>query len=531
MITEVTQKFINLLKRSDLRSFYTGEEITRIQVDAFISRISLIYEKIRNAIDYKEDHLLRKNAIQRMIWRRLNIQLSSESMALALVKELIRAGYIENNLIPESKIEEINRILDKYLTLANLAGIKKSTPEGGKQFKWLIALAACEIEESLVPPIQHAAITGFAYRVVGQQIKIVDQIKEEEKELQVKIAIHRALIKADVAMISYLIWRYYNPGWREADHKQIMEIAKKFKNLTLAVDVQLNYHLSEKLLRLFKQYSVVFQVLREIILNDPKQADKIFNDPEELEFQIRTTCDRLYKKTRTKLRRSIFRVIIYIFITKMLLVLLIELPYERYVAHSVLYLPLMINALFPLVLMFLIGVFIKVPTKKNTQTIVKVAEEMVYKGELKSTKGISRPVKRSSFASLSFAIFYLVLFSLSFGVIIYLLTKLHFTVLSMGIFLLFLSLVSFFGIKLRQGVRELMIINKKENPITFLLNLASLPFLRMGYWFSIKFAKINLFVFIFDFIIEAPFKIFLEVIEDWVAYLREKKEEIYDQQQ
>jgi len=103
--------------------------------------------------------------------------------------------------------------------------------------------------------------------------------------------------------------------------------------------------------------------------------------------------------------------------------------------------------------------------------------------------------------------------------------------LSLAIFLLFLSLVSFFGIKLRQGVRELIIVNKKENPLAFLLNLASLPFLRMGYWFSVKFAKINLFVFIFDFIIEAPFKIFLEVIEDWISYLREKRDEIYNQQQ
>ena len=531
MITEVTQKFINLIKKSDIKVHYAGEEINRVQVDAFISRIALIYEKIRNAIDYKEDHLLRKNAIQRIIWRRLNIQLTSESLALSLVKELIRAGYIENNLIPESKVAEIDSIIQKYLTLANLSGIKKTTPEGSKNFKWIISIAACEIEESLVPPIEHAALTGFAYRVIGQEIKIADKIKDEEKHLQIKIAIHRALIKADIAMISYLIWRYYNPGWREADHKQIMQVAKKFKNLKAAVDYQLTYHLSEKLLRLFKKYTVVFDVLRTIILNDPKEAERIFNDPEELEFQIRTTCERLYKKARTKLRRSIFRVIIYIFITKMLLVLLIELPYERYIIKSVVYMPLIINALFPPVLMFLVGMFIKVPSKKNTEAIVKVAQEMVYKGELKSTKGIGRPVKRSKFTSMSFTIFYLVLFSLSFGFIIYVLTKLQFSVVSMAIFLLFLSLVSFFGIKLRQGVRELIIVNKKENPIAFLLNMASLPFLRMGYWFSIKFAKINLFVFIFDFIIEAPFKIFLEVIEDWVTYLREKKEEIYDQQQ
>ncbi len=532
MTTEIIKKFISFTKKSDLKDYYLSAGPARIQVDAFISKIDFIYEKIRNAIDYKEDHLLRKNAIQRIIWRRLNINLSSESMGLALIKELIRAGYLENNLIPEGKVEEADGIIEKYLTLMNLSAVKKGTREGNKLFRWLLSLAACEIEETLVPPLQHKALTNFAYQVLGKDIKIVDEkLKGGEKNLQVLIAIHRALIKSDIAMISYLAWKYYNPNWKEMDHKQVMQAAKKVQNLKQAIDGQINYHLSEKLLRLFKKYSIVFQVLQEIILENPVEAEKIFNDPEELEFQIRTTCEKLYKKARKKLRRSILRVTIYIFITKMFLVLLLELPYEHYIAQSVIYLPLIINALFPPFLMLLVGLIIKVPSKKNTKMVVEVAHEMVYKGKIDKIAGVGQAVKRTPFMSFMFSLFYLILFSASFGVTIAILIKLSFTVLSICVFLLFLSLVSFFGIKIRQGVRELVIVAKKENPIAFLINLLSLPFLRLGYWFSIKFAKINLFVFIFDFIIEAPFKIFLEVVEDWIAFLREKKEEIYNQQQ
>jgi len=181
--------------------------------------------------------------------------------------------------------------------------------------------------------------------------------------------------------------------------------------------------------------------------------------------------------------------------------------------------------------MFLIGLFIWVPSKKNTKRINYVAQVLVNKGQLKSTEGVGGVVKRSPFNSAVFIILYLILFSLSFGGILMVLSKLQFTWVSMVIFLLFLSLVSFFGIKLRMGVRELVIIDKKENIFASLLNLISLPFLRAGYWLSVKFQKINLLVFFFDFIIEAPFKIFIEVIEDWIAYLKEKKEEIYNQQQ
>ena len=184
---------------------------------------------------------------------------------------------------------------------------------------------------------------------------------------------------------------------------------QKFKNLKSAIDYQLKYHLSEKLLRFFKKYTVVFQVLEDIILEDPAQAEKVFNDPDELEFRIRSTCKRLYKKARNKLRRSVVRVIIYIFITKMLLVLLIELPYERYIAQSVLYLPLIINALFPPVLMFLIGLFIKVPSKRNTNTIVKVAQQLVSSEQLKGVGGISKTVKRGAFVSIMFSILYILL--------------------------------------------------------------------------------------------------------------------------
>ncbi|MBU1037334.1 hypothetical protein KKF32_04935 [Patescibacteria group bacterium] len=525
---EPTKRFISLLKKSNLKDYYAGDDLSRIQVDAFISKIAFIYEKVRNTIEYKEEHLLRKSAIERIVWRRINIGISKENIATSLIKELIRAGYLENNLIPTAKVEEVNAIINKYLVLMNMCGAKKTNSEGNKLLRWLISLAACEIEESLVPPIQHFALVHFAYQVMGREVNLVDNaLSAEEKKLQVVIAINRVLIKSDPAMVHFLIWKYYNPKWRQVDKMQLQQIAQKVKNLKLAIERQAKYHLSEKLIRLFKKYAIIFQVLREIILENPEEAEKIFSDPQELESHIKKTCEKLYKKARTKLRRGIFRVTLYIFITKMLLILLLELPYERYIAESVIYLPLIINALFPPALMFLIGMIIRVPSKKNTQTIIKVAKTLVYQGRAGEFTGIGAPLKRSQLKSFVFGLLYFILFAASFGLIIYILLKLSFTVFSVFIFLLFLSVVSFFGITIRQGVRELVTMQRKENFFGFLLNLLSLPFLRMGHWISVKFSKINIFVFIFDFIIEAPFKIFLEVVEDWFAFLREKKEELY----
>ena len=41
----------------------------KIKVSEFISKMAFYYEKLRNTIDYKEEYLLRKNAILRILRR------------------------------------------------------------------------------------------------------------------------------------------------------------------------------------------------------------------------------------------------------------------------------------------------------------------------------------------------------------------------------------------------------------------------------------------------------------------------------
>ena len=531
MPTQNTQKLIERLKKSDLKVIYPESE-AKIQVDVFVSRIANIYEKIRNAIDYKEDHLLRKSAIFRILQRRMVIKVSIEDLAPALVKELIRAGYLENNLIPVAKVAEINGIIDKYVTLFNLSGASRNGGGGSRVFRWLLEICSCEIEEALVPPLSSKALVEFTYQVIRPKISIIDRsLTDKQKDLQVYLAINRALVKSDEAMMDFLLLKYYVPDWKTADKVKLMQIAKKILNLKAEIEKQKRHYVSDRLFRMIKKYTFAFFVLRDIILNEPDKAEEIFAKPEELEMKIREVCQKSYQASKTKIRRSIIRVTIYIFLTKMLLILLLELPYDKYIAHSVNNTALAINALFPPLLIFILGMFIKLPSKKNTERVVKLDQEIIYQGRISDAiKGFGINIKRRGIFNFIFNVLYWALFAFSFCVFITILNRLNFNIFSMAIFLLFLSIVSFFGIKMRLKARELIVVDRKENPLVFLINLFTLPFLRTGHWISEKFSQINVFVFILDFIIEAPFKIFLEVIEDWIAFLREKKEEIYNRQ-
>ena len=53
-----------------------------------------------------------------------------------------------------------------------------------------------------------------------------------------------------------------------------------------------------------------------------------------------------------------------------------------------------------------------------------------------------------------------------------------------------------------------------------------MPIVATGKWLSEKFSRINVFVFFLDFIIEAPFKIFVEIAEEWTKYVKERKDEL-----
>jgi len=54
----------------------------------------------------------------------------------------------------------------------------------------------------------------------------------------------------------------------------------------------------------------------------------------------------------------------------------------------------------------------------------------------------------------------------------------------------------------------------------------TLPVIRAGRWISMRAPRINIFLFFLDFIVEAPFKMAIQIIEGWLAFMKEKKEEI-----
>lgn len=505
-----------------------AQDEPRIKVQMTISRLALAYEKVRNVIDYKDEHLIRKNAIERMLKRRLYTEEKKQYFGALLISELIRAGYLPNNKVPERFVADIDKIIAKYLYILSVVAPNRLTSERREAATWLLSVCATEIEHHLVPQTKQDALVDAMYNVIRQDVDLANDISDAtERDLQVYIAIHRAFIKSDFPIIRYHLVHFYLPGWLANDPKAIQYLTANFISMKNIIEHQVHHPFGERLNRFVRRFSFLFTILQDLLEKHRGRFQDLIHDSELFEREIREACAIRYEHARSRLRRAYIRTVIYVFLTKMLLALLLELPYELWVLHTTYYTPLLINSIFHPLLMFFIAVSIRMPSKKNTDKIVELLQKIVHKdpepGFLYKKR---KTFGRSKVTEYVFNVIYTIMFLVIFGAIIYGLTFLKFNIVSGILFVFFLSIISFFGMKLRNQVKELIIIDKKDTVISALIDFVSLPILRVGQWISATTPKINLFLFVLDFIIEAPFKMFIEVIEDWISFQREKKEEI-----
>jgi hypothetical protein len=510
----------------------------KIKVHNVISAASFAYEKIRNAVDYNEEHLIRKNAIYRILKRKLMLEkvilenylldrYHSENMAEQLLQELIRGRYIKD--VPKTMIEEIDQIIQKYNDL--ITKIKETSGNLDKKyFQKLLEMAAVEIEQTLIPPNKEKSIATAMFTVMNPMIDLSDDtIDQKEKELQLYINTYRVLYKWDDIMIRYMLINLFYPEWKHADEKLITKIANNIDKVNIQFEKHLNHPWRKKIISILSKKAIIFHVLTDVWENKEKDIDSIVEDPELFEAEIKKACEKRYKGVRVKLNRGVVRSIIYVFFTKMLLALVLEFPYDYYLAGEVNYDTVAINILFPPVLMFLVAIMISMPKKQNTAEIIQQINSIVKNGHTTKKFVLKHPKARGFAPKLVFNLIYTATFLFSIFVLFGFLFQLGFNLFSSLIFIMFLTLVSFFGIRIRRPVKELLAVEKRDNIISSIVDFFALPFVSMGRWMSTKFSKINFLAFLMDFIIEAPFKLLINVFEDLFGFLKEKKDDVMNE--
>jgi hypothetical protein len=541
-----TKKLFQLIySRQKKTDVFADDDIPRIHVSHIVSRLSFFYEQVRQAVDYDEDHLLRKNAIKRILKRQLIIEGSvidykNEEIAKHLLIELIQGGYLPNNKIPESKIPEVSVLLEKYIKLRHYfrssyqgtakekGNVEKINKERNRLTNWIITLAATEIEQNLnQDEIKKMAMANM-FDILARVIKLpAGSSYQKDLNLQIYLSLARNYLKQDADMLSFLAFKFYNT-WENIGDAEIKEIATHLDKINLAVTKQLDHPLIKQMDKVVRRYSLYFLMLIEVIQENPtKTYEQAVGNLRNFTATLREKCEKKYIKVKSKLWRSGLRSIIYIFLTKSIFVFILEIPAIKFFGEPVNITSLAINITFPAFLLFVMILFTRVPNNKNTDKIIEGIKEISFVENKKTQPIVLKPPSRRGYIMDGF---FNILYSGAFLVAIYfliiLLNRIHFTWVSITIFLFFLSFVSFFSFRIKKEVKQYIITEERETLLGFLFNFFYMPIVAMGRFLSNNVSKINIFIFIFDFIIETPFKIMVAIIEDWTKYLKERKEDL-----
>jgi hypothetical protein len=506
---------------------------SNIKVSEVLGSIAFLYEKIRNAIDYKSEHLLRKNAIERILRRSIWENKGKEPKELAdgLIRELIWGRYLKNNFIPKKIAGEIEVVLSKYQEIERLLTSKENQLKPGETKDWFMGICACEIDELLDPNFYfREALCKSLYFWFKSNFNWQDNgLSEDDKDVQIFIAIQRSIAKADSSCLRYALLKVYYPPWKEITSINIDRIFGVILKIREEIERHLDSPVQPKMYRFVQKQAAAFLILKEVIEDDIEKAEEIMIDPPRLEKKVRKITGEKYDDIRKKVNTGIKRSIIYIFATKIIFAFLIEIPYEYFFLEKLNFLALSVNLLLPPTLMFMLGVSIRKPGKENTERIVDKINSFVYRRQDTEKINFSlNPQKRNTFLSQVFLIFYTIIFLITFGGISYLLLGAGFNLISAGIFFGFLSLVLLFSYRVRYTASELNVTGEKEGFLAHIFTNLSLPLLNLGVWLSRGLSKLNFLVVIMDFLIEAPLKNIISVFEEWTSFIREKKEEVVE---
>ena len=482
------------------------------EASGVVGSIARVYEKARSALEYRADHLARRAAIERILKRHLMFSRDTKELARQLVVELKCAKYLGHGDSEVINREEIEAVIGKYFAAV----------DGELTYDWVVGVASAEIEEKLNLNVDYRHFTYFAFQVMKQKI---ESDEERGVDLLIFIAVDKAYAQSDEQQIAYHIVKLIEPDWANKDPDEAVGVLKEAQQL---LKKGLSHKLTGRLVTFVRANAAPLVLLRDIYFAAPEKFKELLLDNEMFEKKAKEVLTAQLLQMDKRIGRATFRSVIYIFLTKMIFGLLFEIPVDLWLAGGIAWTPLAINLIFPPGLMWLVSTGSWLPGLPEQKSLIRETWRVVSSfenlGRDKTWVG-TQPKRRIGFLYTLFSVLYVVIFVAVFGGIFYLLQLLKFSLASQIIFVFFLSIVAFFAYRIRQTA---LVYNwsKNEEDKQSLGDMIALPILAVGSRLSQGLSRLNFFVFIFDFILEAPFKTILQFLERWVQFLSSKREEM-----
>ncbi len=486
------------------------------------SELAAWYEKLRTAIENRDEEVILRSAIERILRRRLLLGGNGASVAKPLVRELIWARYFPDESISDDKITEIEKIIDLYLNLRRNVPTYNKISESDLN-EWIYQLMSAHIESHLSPGLRTEAMISYIYHNIRDKVKIKDD-SVETRDAQVFIAIRKAYAKEDLPFLRYALFTQY---FGVLTDKNVRDIMRRFGQGKHVIDTQLNYSGRFKIFEFVKRQIPPFLILDDIMKNYEDTFDDLLRDEEEFTNVIVQTCDARYANISGKVRRAIIRSIIFILLSKVFLALTIEGTYDRFVYGHIKWEIIGINIAIPVGMMIIVSFFMRAPGMDNTDRIAARIKSLLFdeQPQLGKDLAFNHKPRAKTLMDTIFTTVWLGTFLASFGIIIYALTQLQFNYVSQAFFIFFFAIVSFLSYRINQAA-NLYTVKDKPSLATPFVDFFFMPIARVGRYLAEGVRSINIFVFLLDMLIEMPLKGLVAFFEQWFFFLHSKREDL-----
>lgn len=506
----------NLLTTAQHPSRAVSREEDVISVSSATKRVAFAYERFRNTLEPDEEDILRRRAIWRILTRRLDEDRPPLVTATALLQELIRAHYIKP--LPISYAHELAHLLVRAQQI--------DTRLPAKVGDWFLRIVAVAIDRLLYPRAVEESLVHLMFEDVTARTVWTDVfVPVPEQATQLYIACHRALFTADDYEIAYHYFIHHFPEWQQStiNDGEAARMSGRVEQFYQQLHQLVAHPARDRLMRLVRPTAVPYRLVRDMVREHPD----VFAGPVDgLDTVTREVLQMRMKRIRSRMGKRVWHSVLFLFITKTLIGVLIELPYEILFLRGAHWLALAVNIVFHPVLLFFMSMSARLPGQKNSDRAVEQVRLIVTgEGEL-PTIVIGAPRSYGALTWSFFAVIYAVLFMGIFWGMFSILALLDFSLVAMGMFVVFLGLVSFLSTRIRASVDAVRVIPQREGAFGAMFSFLSLPVLEFGRFLAQNISQVNIALFLMDSVLEAPFKLLIDVTEEWFSFVRDRREEI-----
>lgn len=504
------------IHKKDVSEETLSSHAQKVNVVGAGGSLTAAYEQLRNAAENTEEHLLLQNAIKRF-YKQLFITRDAQLVSTSgneLAVELTLAGYLPNNSLSKDQLNEVSKKAKKFYEATET--LQKRRGVGPEQIShWILDVLAVEVELVLNNHDEDSAFVEFAYEYFSQTLSekiLFGKTNISDFGAALYVSIYRALLKADDAAVRAMLLRRYQVSINDLD--RYIEFNKNIDKLFVSKTTDRLFHIVDR-------QGAPLRILRRMIQDNPAietviEKREVFLD--EYERQI----NKEYSQVGHRINRAIVRSVIFLIITKFIVGVAIEVPYDLWAHDKILWQPLLINLLFPPLYMVLLRLTHALPSSANTEALVDQIDTMLYGDRTSLMKAQAGGERYSNV----FSFIYLLSSLAVFALVSWCLYLLDFSVVHILIFFVFISAASFLGFRLSRLIRELEVLRGSQNGVTFVRDLLYLPFVVVGRWMSDKYSRVNIVTLILDMLIELPLKTILRLVRQWAAFIDDRKDKI-----